>query len=69
MSEKRQLPKFATEAEEADWWASHQELIADWFEAATQAGTLGHGTAARQARERLNEGSNETSVTGERTRL
>ena len=37
-----------TEAEEAAWWDSHQNELADQFEKAAAAGTLGRGTAARK---------------------
>ncbi|MGA7523418.1 MAG: hypothetical protein WBW84_13255 [Acidobacteriaceae bacterium] len=39
---------FKNEAEEAAWWDAHQDALADEFEKAAAAGTLGHGTAARQ---------------------
>jgi predicted DNA binding CopG/RHH family protein len=45
-------PPFKTEAEEAQWWAKNQNLIADRFEQAKAAGKLGKGTVARVARER-----------------
>jgi len=38
---------FRNEAEEAAWWDSHQDELADEFEKAAAAGTLGRGTAAR----------------------
>ena len=45
--EKRVLPEFKSEAEEARWWFEHQdELDKDFAEAAEQGG-LGRGTAAR----------------------
>lgn len=40
--------KFANETEEAQWWESHQDDLADEFEKAAEAGTLGRGTAARK---------------------
>ena len=48
---KKQLP-FKTEAQEAEWWAKNQSLIADRFEQAKTIGKLGMGTVARIARER-----------------
>jgi hypothetical protein len=46
--EKRILPEFKSEAEEAKWWFDHQdELDKDFAEAAAE-GRLGRGTAARR---------------------
>jgi predicted DNA binding CopG/RHH family protein len=50
MAKKR--PPFKTEAQEAEWWAKNQNVIADRFEQAKAAGRLGKGTVARVARER-----------------
>ena len=45
--EKRNLPDFKSEAEEAQWWFDNQnELDKDFAEAAAE-GQLGRGTAAR----------------------
>jgi predicted DNA binding CopG/RHH family protein len=45
--EKKILPDFATEAEEAKWWFDHQdETLAD-FEQASKEGRLLRGTAAK----------------------
>jgi predicted DNA binding CopG/RHH family protein len=45
--EKRILPDFKSEAEEAKWWFDNQdELDKDFAQAATE-GRLGRGTAAR----------------------
>ena len=45
--EKRILPEFASEAEEAKWWFDHQdETLAD-FEQASTEGRLLRGTAAK----------------------
>ncbi len=41
-------PKFANEAEEARWWANHQNEIAKAFEKAAAEGRVGRGTAARK---------------------
>jgi len=48
----KKQPPFETEAQEAEWWAKNQNLIADRFEQAKGAGKLGKGTVARVARER-----------------
>jgi predicted DNA binding CopG/RHH family protein len=40
---------FANEAEEAAWWETHEEALADEFEKAGQEGRLGHGTARKRA--------------------
>jgi hypothetical protein len=39
--------KFGSEAEEAEWWFTHQGALANEFEKAAKDGTLGHGTVAR----------------------
>ena len=46
----KKQPPFKTEAQEAEWWAKNQNLIADRFEQAKAAGKLGKGTVARVAR-------------------
>ena len=38
MSEKPTVPKFDSEAEEADWWDHHREETAQWVEEAVAAG-------------------------------
>jgi hypothetical protein len=48
----KKQPPFKTEAQEAEWWAKNQDLIADRFKEAKAAGKLGNGTVARIARER-----------------
>lgn len=47
--ERMVIPAFLSEAEEAAWWDSHQDLVADRFLQAAAAGTLGHGRVARRA--------------------
>lgn len=48
-------PRFKNEAQEAEWWANHQDFIADRFEQAKAAGTLGKGTVAMMLeRQKLN---------------
>jgi len=51
----KKQPPFKTEAQEAEWWAKNQNLIADRFEQAKAAGKLGNGSVARVARERAGE--------------
>ncbi len=51
----KKKPPFKTEAEEAEWWARNQNFIAERFEQAKAAGTLGRGSVARVARERANQ--------------
>jgi len=38
MSLKFALPKFQSEAEEAEWWDQHRDETAQWIEAAVLAG-------------------------------
>ncbi len=45
--EKRIIPKFASEAEEADWWYDHREEIAADMLAAVREGRNGIGTLGR----------------------
>jgi predicted DNA binding CopG/RHH family protein len=45
--EKRILPDFANEAEEAKWWFDHKDDILGNFERAAKEGRLLRGTAAR----------------------
>jgi hypothetical protein len=52
----KKQPPFKTEAQEAEWWAKNQDLIANRFEQAKAAGKLGKGPVARVARERASEG-------------
>jgi hypothetical protein len=47
MTEKRILPDFKSEAEEAKWWFDHQDEVFEDFEKAAAEGRLGCGTAAR----------------------
>ena len=47
--EKRILPDFKSEAEEAKWWFDHQDELDKDFEQAAAEGRLGRGTAARLA--------------------
>lgn len=45
--EKRILPDFANEAEEAKWWFDHQDEILGDFEQASEEGRLLRGSAAK----------------------
>jgi predicted DNA binding CopG/RHH family protein len=56
-------PPFKTEAQEAEWWAKNQDLIANRFEQAKVAGKLGKGTVARVARQRVGEGGASPTIT------
>jgi len=44
--EKLAIPKFNTEAEEAEWWYQNREALAEEFELAERKGTLHFGSAA-----------------------
>lgn len=46
--ETLKVPKFASEAEEADWWFDNREILADHFENAAEEGRLGRGTAMKR---------------------
>jgi predicted DNA binding CopG/RHH family protein len=43
------IPKFASEAEEANWWFEHQDFMLEEFKRAAAEGRLGRGTMMRQA--------------------
>ena len=45
--EKRVLPDFKSEAEEAKWWFENEDLIAAEFEKAAKEGRLGRGGIRR----------------------
>jgi predicted DNA binding CopG/RHH family protein len=49
MADKMEIPVFASEAEEAEWWSAQEDQIADAFEEAASRGELGRGTAVRRA--------------------
>jgi hypothetical protein len=49
MTEKLKVPKFASEAEEAQWWFDHRDEVAKAFEVAAANGTLRRGSAASLA--------------------
>ena len=44
----RTMPKFSSEAEEAEWWFSHREEIAQDVVDASTKGNLGGGSLARR---------------------
>ena len=46
--EKRVLPEFKSEADEAKWWFENQDELDKDFAQAAVEGRLGRGTAARQ---------------------
>ena len=46
---KRQIPTFATEADEADWWFEHADDLADDMAKAAEEGQLGRGTTMKRA--------------------
>ena len=52
MPDKFQIPKFTSEAEEAEWWFDHRQELAHAFQGAADQGRLHTGSAARIARER-----------------
>lgn len=49
MLEELKKKTFASEAEEAAWWESHEDELADEFEKATKEGRVGIGTVAKKA--------------------
>ena len=49
MLEELKTKTFANEAEEAAWWESHEDELADEFEKATAEGRVGIGTVAKRA--------------------
>jgi predicted DNA binding CopG/RHH family protein len=49
MLEELKTKTFASEAEEAAWWESHEDELADEFEKATAEGRVGIGTIAKRA--------------------
>lgn len=46
--EELRKQNFKNEAEEAQFWEENQDSLAEEFEKAAEAGTLGRGTAARK---------------------
>ncbi len=41
------MPTFKSEAEEAEWWDRHPEVIEDLFRRGVKAGTITHGSVAK----------------------
>ena len=56
-------PHFETETQEAEWWANNQDIIADRFEQAKEAGELGKGTVARVAGELTKQAGASPTIT------
>jgi predicted DNA binding CopG/RHH family protein len=53
MIEKPNIPKFESEAEEAEWWYQHREETAQWMEEAAAAGqTTALANVLERARQR-----------------
>ena len=52
MPDRLKTPKFASEAEEAQWWYDHRDELTKAFEDAAGRGELHTGSAARLARDR-----------------
>jgi predicted DNA binding CopG/RHH family protein len=48
LKEEFQEKNLRNEEEEANWWDSHQDALAEEFEQAAAEGTLGYGTVARK---------------------
>jgi len=45
------VPKFKTEAEEAQWWDDNRQMVEDALIRAMDNGAIGHGTARRLTNE------------------
>ena len=52
MADKLIIPKFESEAGEAQWWYDHRDELTKAFEQAAARGELHTGSAARLARDR-----------------
>jgi predicted DNA binding CopG/RHH family protein len=59
MSLKFALPKFQSEAEEAEWWDQHRDETAQWMEAAV---TVGETTTLSAVLERARERSGAAAI-------
>ncbi len=46
------IPKFKSEAEEADWWFNNQDYVLQLFQKAAAEGRLGQGTAKKRFAEK-----------------
>jgi len=51
------MPKFETEAEEAQWWFDHRDDLSDEFIRRAAEGTLGEGTLGRALKRQTAAGS------------
>jgi predicted DNA binding CopG/RHH family protein len=49
MATSLEIPKFANDTEEADWWYDNRHLVEEDFLKAAAEGRLGRGTAMRRA--------------------
>jgi predicted DNA binding CopG/RHH family protein len=49
MATSLEIPKFANDTEEADWWYDNRHLVEEDFLKAAADGKLGRGTAMRRA--------------------
>ena len=56
------VPRFASEAEEAEWWYSRRDDLIGAFEDAARQGELRTGPAARQARYGAAEDTSATTI-------
>src|ERR1700682_6428579 len=59
----KKQPPFKTEAQEAEWWAKHQNLIANTFEKAKAAANPARATVARLAAERASQAGASPTIT------
>jgi predicted DNA binding CopG/RHH family protein len=57
MMEKRKMPTFKSEADEAAWWYAHREETARWME---EAAATGHTTTLSQVLQRARQRSGAT---------
>ena len=46
-ADRQTVPKFASEAEEANWWDAHQDMVEENLIRAIEDGTVQRGTAKR----------------------
>ena len=54
-AERPKVPKFNTEAEEADWWDAHMDMVGEELVKAMKDGTAQRGVAQRLVREAREE--------------
>ena len=62
MADKLKVPKFDSEADEAQWWYDHREEVTKAFEEAAARGELRTGTAARLARQHATGSTPTTTI-------